>query len=53
MLFAENQGAGDDVVGAVASEFGDSVIDSRDHGRSPDGVHPDAKGYRSIAGSWR
>lgn len=42
-----------DAVRAVASEFGDAVIDPRGHGRSPDGVHPDAKGYRSIAGAWR
>ena len=42
-----------DAVRAVASEFGDAVIDSRGHGRSQDGVHPDAKGYRSIAGAWR
>jgi len=33
----------------VADKYKDIVIDSRQHDRSPDNVHPTYKGYKSIA----
>lgn len=36
-------------VWAVANKYHDSVIESRNHSLSPDGVHPTRKGYISIA----
>lgn len=33
----------------VANQFEDNIIDARNHGRSPDHVHPTYKGYKSIA----
>ncbi len=33
----------------VANRYHDTVIDSRDHQISKDGVHPTYKGYKSIA----
>lgn len=33
----------------VASQFKDNVIDARNHARSPDGIHPTYRGYKSIA----
>lgn len=34
----------------VAEKYKDVIIDARSHDRSPDGVHPTYKGYKSIAG---
>jgi lysophospholipase L1-like esterase len=33
----------------VANKYHDHVIDARNHDRSPDTVHPTAKGYKSMA----
>jgi len=33
----------------VAKKYNDNVIDSRNHARSPDNVHPTYNGYKSIA----
>lgn len=33
----------------VANKYKDFVIDARQHDRSPDGVHPTYKGYKTIA----
>ena len=37
------------VVRQVADKYNDTVIDSRKHEISPDGVHPTYQGYKSIA----
>jgi lysophospholipase L1-like esterase len=36
----------------VAKEHGDFLIDARNYDRSPDRVHPTAKGYKEIANSF-
>ena len=42
-----------EAVWAVANKYRDTVINARNHDLSPDGVHPTAKGYKSISNQTR